>query len=163
MGTNSAALECQKLAEKWKQPLLAFLNSLSDADDARNFSPHPFTVDALDQIIRNVRNDLYYVLSEGDNVLGYGLLRGWDDGFEIPSLGIAIHPRIRGSGLGKVFMHFLGAAAKRKGAKKVRLRVNRENTRARRLYENMGYKFEPQEQEYLVGFLELDQTSREPS
>ena len=96
----------------------------------------------------------------GTEVLGYGILRGWDEGYEIPSLGIAILPRVRGAGLGRVFMHFLAAAAKCRGAQKVRLRVMSRNARAIRLYQSLGYEFSADEDGgHLVGFLELHSSS----
>jgi [ribosomal protein S18]-alanine N-acetyltransferase len=154
MQMDASHLECRKLTIEWKQSLMVLLNALG-ASDAEYFHPHPFTDEAIESIIHNVHQDLYYILAEGTNVLGYGMLRGWDEGYSVPSLGIAIHPRARGIGLGKAFMHFLSAAARRKGATRVRLRVKRGNTRAVKLYESLGYKFPFEEDGYLVGFLEL--------
>lgn len=134
---------------------MAFLGVLKEANETDYFSPHPFSEDAVEKIIQCVRKDLYYVLTEGQDVLGYGMLRGWDDGYEIPSLGIAIHPAARNAGLGTTFMHFLHGAARRKGALKVRLRVKSQNTRAIKLYQNLGYTFCSKEDGYLVGLLEL--------
>jgi len=149
------ALECRRLTSEWKQPLLAFLKTLEATNDVENFHPHPFTNDAVEKITQSPTNDLYYILVEGEDVLGYGMLRGWDEGYEIPSLGIAIHPQARGTGLGKFLMQFLSAAAKRKGATKVRLRVRSGNIRAVKLYEGLGYTFQSHEMEYLVGYLDL--------
>jgi ribosomal-protein-alanine N-acetyltransferase len=156
MNTNMGALECRRLTSEWKQPLLAFLKTLEATNDTEYFQPHPFTIDAIEKILKSARNDLYYILAEGEDVLGYGMLRGWDEGYEIPSLGIAIHPRVRSTGLGKFFMQFLNAAAQRKGATSVRLRVRPANTRAVKLYENLGYNFRSEEDGYLVGFLQLN-------
>jgi ribosomal protein S18 acetylase RimI-like enzyme len=153
---DSASLEIRRFTADWKQPLLAFCRAIEEANNADFFQPHPFTDEAVERILNNTRSDLYYVLVEGPEVVGYGMLRGWDEGYEIPSLGIAIHPRVRGNGLGRVFMHFLGATAKCRGAERVRLRVKSENVRAVRLYESLGYKFRSEEDGgYLVGFLEL--------
>src|SRR5437899_2428171 len=140
MYTESEPLECRKLTVEWKKPLLVFLRAL-EVSDTEYFYPHPFTDDAIENIIRTARKDAYYVLAEGGEVLGYGMLRGWDEGYETPSLGIAIHPKVRSTGLGKFFMQFLGAAAKRRGATRVRLRVKSGNTRAVKLYEDLGYRF----------------------
>jgi len=158
----SAGLEIRRLTADWKQPLLAFLRAIDEVSNADFFRPHPFTDEAVERILNNTRSDLYYVLAEGTEVVGYGMLRGWDGGYEIPSLGIAIHPRVRSNGLGRVFMHFLGAAAKCRGAQKVRLRVKPQNVRAVSLYESLGYKFRSEEDGgFLVGFLEL--RSSQPS
>jgi ribosomal-protein-alanine N-acetyltransferase len=135
---------------------MVFLRALNEVNDADLFQPHPFNDEAVERILSNTRSDLYYVLVDGSEVVGYGMLRGWDEGYEIPSLGIALHPGVRGHGLGRAFMHFLGAAAKCRGAQRVRLRVKAQNDRAIRLYESLGYEFRPEEDgEYLIGFLDL--------
>lgn len=148
-------LECRELGAEWKQPLVEFLRALEEAGDAEYFCPHAFTDDTVENLIQRRQRDLYYVLVERKKVLGYGMLRGWDEGYDIPSLGIAIHPSARGAGLGRVLMHFLHASARREGAKKVRLRVKANNARAVKLYEDLGYKFKSLETDYLVGFFDL--------
>jgi ribosomal-protein-alanine N-acetyltransferase len=151
-----AGLEIRRLATDWKPSLLVFFRALEAVDDAGFFQPHPFTDEAVEQILHSTHTDLYYVLVEGQEVLGYGMLRGWDEGYDVPSLGIAIHPRVRGTGLGRLLMHFLEAAAKCQGAQRVRLRVKLQNAAAARLYESLGYQFRAEEDgEYRVGFLEL--------
>jgi ribosomal-protein-alanine N-acetyltransferase len=156
MCANSASIEIRRLSAEWKQALIAFFCAITEVNDADFFHPHPFDAESIERILRNTRSDLYYVLVDGTEVMGYGMLRGWDEGYEIPSLGIAIHPRVRSNGLGRAFMHFLGAAAKCRGARSVRLRVKVENDRAIRLYESLGYEFRSEEDGgYLVGFLDL--------
>jgi ribosomal-protein-alanine N-acetyltransferase len=152
-------LECRVLCVEWKQPLMDFLCALQEAGDSELFHPHAFTEEAIENVINQVRKDVYCVLAEGQQILGYGMLRGWDEGFEIPSLGIAIHPSARGTGLGRVLMHILHASARRKGATRVRLRVKPENTRATKLYEDLGYQLQYEEAGYLVGFLDLGNPS----
>jgi ribosomal-protein-alanine N-acetyltransferase len=152
----AAGLEIRRLTTDWKPSLLVFFHALEAVDDAGFFQPHPFTDEAIERILHNTHRDLYYVLVEGQEVLGYGMLRGWDEGYDVPSLGIAIHPRVRGTGLGRVFMRFLEAAAKCNGAQRARLRVKLQNTAAARLYESLGYQFHADEDgAYRVGFLEL--------
>jgi [ribosomal protein S18]-alanine N-acetyltransferase len=156
MYRDSAGLEIRRLTTDWKESLLVFFRALEEVGNSDFFQPHPFTDEGVEQILRNTRRDLYYVLIEGTEVLGYGMLRGWDEGYETPSLGIAIHPRARGKGLGRAFMHFLGAAAICRGAQRVRLRVKPQNARAAKLYESLGYEFRSEEDGgYLVGVLDF--------
>ena len=82
-------------------------------------------------------------------------MRGWDEGFDIPSLGIAIHPEARGRGLARPFMAFLHAAAKARGATKIRLTVYNDNQRAVELYRRLGYVFEPKNERELIGVMPL--------
>jgi len=52
-------------------------------------------------------------------------------------------------------MHFLHAAALRRGAKRIRLKVHRENVRGIDLYKSLGYEFGQQEGSQLIGYLQL--------
>jgi CheY-like chemotaxis protein len=142
----------------WNMPEVTgieFLRALRASGEERFFHPHPFTDEGVAQITAYQGRDLYYALLDGPTMLGYGLLRGWDEGYEVPSLGIAIHPDARGLGLGQLLMRFLHAAARVRGAARVRLRVYPDNRRAVHLYESLGYEFSAPEGGYLVGVLHL--------
>jgi [ribosomal protein S18]-alanine N-acetyltransferase len=128
------------------------------AGEDRWFHPHPLDEAGARAACAGATADLHYVLSSGDDILGYGLLRGWEDGYEVPSLGIAVHPDAQGRRLGTLLMHFLHAAARDRGAPRVRLRVHPENNRARRLYERLGYQFGGEDRGELVALLELGPT-----
>src|SRR6185503_6378785 len=80
---------------------------------------------------------------------------GWDEGFEVPSLGIALHPQARGNGLGRRFMLFLHQEAQARGARRVRLKVYPDNLGAVHLYDSLGYHFEAREHDQLVGIVSL--------
>jgi len=114
--------------------------------------------DSINRITHYKGKDLYYLLVEDEKVLGYGLLRGWDEGYQIPSLGIAIRPSVRCLGLGRILMDFLHLAAYRRGARKVRLRVRKNNEKAIGLYRSFGYVFEEDRKQpnYLIGFKNLE-------
>jgi ribosomal-protein-alanine N-acetyltransferase len=155
ISVNSSALEIRIIDETLVQPLAGFFRALKRAGDDRYFHPHPLTDEEARRRAHYSGKDLYYVLAEGDMVLGYGVLRGWDEGYEVPSLGIAIYPSVRGMGLSKLFMHFLHVAARRRGASKVRLKVHPDNTAAVTLYKRLGYTFQSEEAGQLVGFIEL--------
>lgn len=155
MTTLSPALECRRLTPADVGALLEFLGELEAAGDAALFHPHPFTAEALAPLADPACPDLYYLLREGQAVLGYGLLRGWAEGYAVPSLGIAIRARARGQGLGRALMLFLHAAAARRGADRVRLRVRRDNGAAIALYKSLGYDFAPGEGELLVGTVKV--------
>ena len=152
---NPSVLEIRIVDETLEQPLAEFFRALKRSGDDEHFHPHPLTKEEARRRAHYSGKDLYYILVEGDIVLGYGMLRGWDEGYEVPSLGIVIHPSIRGMGLGKLFMQFLHAAAQRRGASKVRLKVYPDNTTAVTLYRGLGYTFQAEEAGQLVGFIDL--------
>lgn len=152
---NSSALEIRIVDRTWVNPLAEFFHAVKQEGDDQYFHPHPFTDEEAKRIAHYSGKDLYYVVVEDGKVLGYGMLRGWDEGYEVPSLGIVIHPSVRGTGLGKLFMHFLHGTARRRGASKVRLKVYPDNKTAVTLYEGLGYTFQAEEAGQLVGFIEL--------
>lgn len=156
-GVAYSTLEAIRLRPEWENGLLQFLRDLKASGDDMFFSPHPTNAGAIRHIAAHEGKDLYYLLIEQGVVLGYGMLRGWDEGYLIPSLGLAIHPSARGQGLGKMFMEFLHLLAFRKGADKVRLRVRANNEKAINLYKGLGYSFEEDaaQSDFLVGFKEV--------
>ncbi len=72
---------------------------LAARGDGRWFHPHPLTAVEAARPCAYDGRDLYYAAVTGDAVVAYGLLRGWDEGYAVPSLGIAVHPAARGLGL----------------------------------------------------------------
>lgn len=154
---GGAPLEVIRLVQERAASLAQFLRDLKDSGDEAFFSPHGGDAGAIREMLGSARRDLYYLVVEGERVLAYGLLRGWDEGFAIPSLGIAVHPAVKGVGLGRLLMDFLHLAAARRGADKIRLRVHRDNVKAIALYRSLGYEIgqDAQEPDYLLGFKTL--------
>jgi [ribosomal protein S18]-alanine N-acetyltransferase len=147
--------DATRLSPEWVAPLVRFLEALHAAGDDAHFHPHPATAGAVEEIAREGGPDLYYVVPNGAEVVGYGMLRGWAE-YDVPSLGVAVHPGRRGRGIGRELTAFLHDEARRHGASKVRLKVYPDNAAARRLYEELGYEFDGREEDgQLVGVIEL--------
>jgi ribosomal-protein-alanine N-acetyltransferase len=153
--TITPVMECRRLSSEIVGPLSEFLTELACADEEQYFHPHSFTSEELNKIISHCEQDIYVALVRGSQILGYGMLRGWDEGFSVPSLGIAISSKMQGQGLGRALMEFLHAAARMKGANQVRLACYKQNLRAMSLYQSLGYAFVDNGGEQLVGFKEL--------
>lgn len=149
------SIEFRILSSEWIKALADFFESLTNAGDEKYFHPHPLTREEAEKLCNYSGKDFYYVCVEDKQVLGYGMLRGWDEGYEIPSLGIAIHPKVRGRGLGQAFISFLHVMARYKGVKRIRLKVYFDNKVAINLYKKMGYEFKTQEGKMHVGFLSI--------
>jgi hypothetical protein len=82
-------------------------------------------------------------------------LRGWDEGYLEPSLGIAIDPQWQGKGIGKILMNHLHEEAQKRGASSIRLKVYHKNTKAIQLYESLGYNFEVLNEKEVIGKVKL--------
>lgn len=149
------SLEFRQLRPEHESGLVLLFAEIHASGDDKFFHPHPFTDVEAHRICHDTGRDLYYTAQAGEQLLAYGMLRGWEEGFSVPSLGIMVAPSARGTGLAKSFMQFLHSASALRGAPKVRLKVYPTNTVARLLYEKLGYQFEPAEGEQLLGFFPL--------
>lgn len=146
--------------------LAGLFAALTDAGDGSLFHPHPLTRGAADSICRHRtaeghRDEYHVAVDPGDDgaIVAYGLLRGWSEGFAVPSLGIAVHPAHRSRGIARRLMTHLHDVAAARGAARVRLKVYRHNLPAMRLYESLGYEFQPHSATELLGFLALTPTA----
>lgn len=137
------AIECMLLRPGREPALARFFAALAAAGDDAFFHPHAGDVDALRALAAQPGDDLYFVFVEGDDVRAYGLLRGWNEGYDVPSLGIAVHPQARATGLGRLVMDYLEAMARHRSAPAIRLRVHKGNAHAIGIYERRGYAMEP--------------------
>ena len=135
--------------------LLKFFRVINKNNDEKYFHPHPFNQATAEKIANYSGKDLYFLQIFNKDVSGYGMLRGWDEGFINPSLGIIIHPLFRGKGLGLNFMNFLHEQSRIKKASKVRLKVYSGNSAAVKLYKNMGYRFSRYDNNQLIGHFNL--------
>ena len=132
------------------------LAELFGAIDDSHFQPHPMTAAEAERISRYRGKDLYAVVEAGGQFVAYGMLRGWDEGFEVPSLGIAVRVDRQRNGHGRTLMAWLAKEARRRHASRIRLRVHADNAPARRLYESLGYEYAGNERGELLMLLSLN-------
>ena len=139
------------------QPRLAALFRQIDSERyLEDFAPHPFTETEAERVCSRPGRDLYVGVSEDEGALvGYGMARGWEEGYDVPSLGLCILESHQGLGFGRALMDYLVAACRERGAGRVRLKVKGDNAGARALYENAGFALEPFDDDFLVGYRAL--------
>jgi ribosomal protein S18 acetylase RimI-like enzyme len=148
----SARRDSPRLVRADDGPALA---DLFGSLDTLRFHPHPFTAAEAERIAAHAGRDVYAVLEADGQLVAYGILRGWDAGYAVPSLGIAVRRDARGRGYGRQMMAWLASEARSRGADRIRLRVDPANGPARRLYESLGYAYAGEERGELVMVLEL--------
>ncbi len=125
-------LTVEPLTEANVDELIAFLQRV----DATWFS-HTGKAAAV-QFLAEAR-DIHVLGRTDGRVVAFGMLRGWEEGYVTPSLGLAVARDSQGRGYGRAMMAELERLARERGASEIRLRVHPENERARRLYEGCGY------------------------
>ena len=127
----------------------------NNKEEFKYFTPHIFTREVITDVVDSSNLDLYYVITYEDKIIGYGMLRGMDDGYNVPSLGIGIDKEFYGTGVATTLVEFLEVTSKLHGYKKMRLRVYMENHRAYHFYNKLGYTYEPYDNESALGVKEL--------
>lgn len=111
------------------------------SEDDKKFHPHIFSDDVAKRICSNLTMDSYFGAFSKTTIVGYGMLRGWDEGFNDPSLGIYLTREHRGTGLSRELMFYMHDYAKIRNARRVILKVYGDNCKAVSLYKSLGYNF----------------------
>lgn len=104
------------------------------------FDPFSFTASEARRIALDPRQDDYYIATRGDELLGLSMLRGFDEGYEIPSFGIFIDHESHGQGIGRRFTVWTIEQARRRGCPAVRLTLYADNAAALALYASLGFR-----------------------
>lgn len=144
-------MEIIELTYKYADKLIEFYNY----NQFEYFKPHEFDYATIRDILVNKKRDKYYIVVFQDNIIAYGVLRGMDEGYSIPSLGIGIDKDYQRTGLGRLFMGFLEMSCKLCGYKNLRLRVLKENTNAIKFYKDLGYDLSFYDEKHLIGIKKL--------
>jgi ribosomal protein S18 acetylase RimI-like enzyme len=130
---------------------------VTDPQTVEFFHPHPLTAEYALQLCRSqgVKKDRYYLTRRQGQLVGYSMLRGWDEGYDVPSFGGCVHPAARGTGVGHfLVIHAIGAAYAL-GARKLRLSLYKANLRALHIYTKVGFAFSAKNERELIGWLDL--------
>jgi len=155
---DNTDLTIERLAAGDAAPLEAFFEVLAaDPETARFFHPHPLTAEFAHELCRrqSFARDRFYVARYRGQMAGYLMLRGWEEGFAVPSFGGCVHPAFRGRGLGQALLAHAIREARALAAPRLRLTVYKANARAVHVYRKFGFIFREKNEHELVGLLEL--------
>lgn len=137
---TSANRAIRPLAGADAAALAAFLAALSVQDRAL-FHPHGFDAETARRICEAPGRDVFLGGFQAGGLAAYGLLRGWQEGFAVPRIGLATHPDHRGQGWGAAMIDALHRVAAERGASRTELKVDAGNAAALHLYRAKGYRF----------------------
>jgi RimJ/RimL family protein N-acetyltransferase len=106
----------------------------------KHFHPFPLNEESALRITNTVHLDRYYGAFLESQLIGFCMLRGWDEGFQTPSFGILVDVDYRNHGLGGRLLDFALREAFRLRCPSVRLSVFTGNAVAIRLYQSKGFR-----------------------
>jgi RimJ/RimL family protein N-acetyltransferase len=123
-------------------PTLSALILSAPKDHTKYFTPFSFEEDSIRKIINEAVNDKYFGIFIDDELVGFYMLRGFDEGYEVPSYGVWISEKFSGLGLSKLTLQHAITFCKVNSIKIIMLKVHPENIIAKNIYENFGFKQE---------------------
>jgi ribosomal protein S18 acetylase RimI-like enzyme len=103
------------------------------------FDPFPLTAEQGREIALDRGKDAFYVALDAGRPVGFSMLRGFDDGYAIPSFGVFVDHGHQGQGVGRRLTGWTIAQARARGCPAVRLSVYASNAAALELYESLGF------------------------
>jgi ribosomal-protein-alanine N-acetyltransferase len=136
---NARDLVVRRLRPPDADALGAFFVSNDLPDVRRRFNPFPLTRATALSLLRAERNDRFYGGFVGDAWAAFAMLRGWDEGFDVPSLGVLVDRQWQGRGIGGRITDFAIDEARRFQCRRVRLSVYASNDAALRIYVRRGF------------------------
>lgn len=103
---------------------------------------YPFSFDEVEitTILENVKMDKYWGIWEDNILVAFFMLRGFDEGYDIPSYGVCVNEKYSGNGLLKLSLQFVIAWCKLNSVNTLMLKVHPENMVAKKTYEDFGFK-----------------------
>lgn len=134
------ALAFRELADADEDALARFLVRNDVPAVTATFTPFPMTAETATTLLAERREDRYYGAFAGPaEIVALSMLRGWDEGFVVPSFGIAVDARWHGRGVGTRMTAWTVEQARALGAPSVRLTVYDDNPGAQRIYARLGF------------------------
>lgn len=119
---------------------LSLLLQSADPRYSRYFIPFKFDRQTIAGILASVNQDRYFAVCIGEELAGFYMLRGFDQGYKVPSYGVWIAPGHSGKGLAELTLKHAVAFCRVNGIDKLMLKVHPENVVAKKIYERNGFK-----------------------
>lgn len=108
-------------------------------------------------MLSSARQDRYWAAYFGRELAGFFMLRGFDDGFEIPSYGVSVAERFARRGLLRLSLSFVITWCQLNGVERLMLKVHPDNVIARLAYERYRFRYDRTDPAsgHLVYYLDL--------
>lgn len=106
----------------------------------RFYKTFSFSAASLRAAFAKAKNDGYWGIFDGTALAGYFMLRGFDDGWDIPAYGVFVPEAYAGRGLSRLALQYALCWCRLKGVKTVMLKCHPENERALKVYESCGFR-----------------------
>lgn len=111
----------------------------------RFFTPFRFDAVTLKNLLDDQKRDVYMGLFWARRLAGLFMLRGWDEGYDLPAFGILIDEKLRGSGLEMLSLETAKILCKLRGAPGMITKVHPSNMSAEGVLRKTGFALRGEE------------------
>jgi [ribosomal protein S18]-alanine N-acetyltransferase len=108
-------------------------------DVVRWFDPFPLDPQTARRLTHATGRDRYYGVWLDGELAGLAMLRGWDEGYDVPSYGVLVDRARHGQGIGGAATRLALEQAARLGSTEVRVTVHDDNERSLRLFASSAF------------------------
>jgi RimJ/RimL family protein N-acetyltransferase len=113
--------------------------SAEDPEYLKHFTAFELTLESFTAILAKAVNDKYFGIFFSDKIVGFYMLRGFDEGYDIPSYGVLIFSKFSNNGLSKLTLYHAFSMCKLNNISTLMLKVRPDNKFAKKLYESLGF------------------------
>lgn len=106
---------------------------------SRFFYPFGFDLQTISNVLANQDRDVYMGVYWRSRLVSFFMLRGWNEGHEVPSFGIIIDVEHRGCGLEMLSLDAAKAICRLRGAPRMMLKMHPDNFSARGVARKIGF------------------------
>lgn len=110
-----------------------------NSEYSKYFIPFEFDFQTISNRMRNLHYDTFWGIYVNGKLAGFYMLRGFDEGYEIPSYGVWISKEFSGKGLSKLTLQHAISYCKLNQIKEIMLKVHPDNVIAKKIYEDFGF------------------------
>lgn len=119
---------------------LALLLMSSSKQYSSYFIPFSFDEKNVESILQRAIKDKFYGIFVSGSIVGFYMLRGFDEGYSIPSYGVWIAEEFSNMGLSTLTLQHAITFCKINSIKKIMLKVHPDNLAAKHIYEKFGFQ-----------------------
>lgn len=135
---NTSFIEFQKLKITDLNDLIDLWNN-DPQDYNKHFIPFEIKYDNLKSILEKVDKDLFIGIFVNKKIAGFFMLRGFDEGYDIPAYGVWISSKYANKGLAKLTIQYSLSICRLADVKRIMLKFHPENIIAMKMYKNFGF------------------------
>jgi RimJ/RimL family protein N-acetyltransferase len=120
-------------------PKLASMLCSQPVEYVRFFTPFDFDQATISNILDKRKQDVYMGMYWQNRLVGFFMLRGWDEGYEVPTYGVLVDEKFSGYGLTTASLRMAKTICKLCRSPRIMLKVHLSNSRAKRIFERAGF------------------------